>query len=94
MRKPKPLPASGPDAAPIPPNQPPFTGRMYEITHHTSVGSRFQSYVREMEQLCSEVEDFNNVLADNPDARAIKYIHDRFKERLAKILAASKADAK
>lgn len=89
-RKPKPVP----EVIREPTLQPPYKGKMYEITHHTSVGSRYQSYVREMEQLCSEVEDFCTVLADNPDARAIKYIHDRLKERLDKIHAASKVDAK
>lgn len=80
---PVPLPASNRVRRP--------SGRvMHEITRFDSVGAKAIVYYRELEQLASIVEDQLEVLRDNPDAHAIKYVADRLDEALDRIYALSK----
>lgn len=62
---------------------------MHDITRFDSVGQRFLAYMRQLEQLTTEIEDYLPVLADNPTEAALKYVRNRLQDRLDAIRRAA-----
>jgi hypothetical protein len=76
-------------ADPIPESAPAREKRMHRIHGFGSLSARHTCYVRELERLAFECEDYLEVLENHPDELALSYVSVRIRERIDKILEMS-----